>query len=154
MATRKPKILTSPAKGAKRTTKQWSAAGPGVIGDPTRRSVSHNVQHKAGGMFINGSLMGANEYSTLPRSLCGALADYCVREGTDGKVGIYLRDFNVRVATLSSNSHPLQQVLTRTFDSAFKMTQKASGWRTCGCGQFVHDKLAPCSVCKPKRRRK
>lgn len=174
MATRKPKILTSPAKGAKRTAKQWSAAfratkplceqerrqcktwdpinatcsraecplhkplhidmetrsamplslphgdvaGPGVIGDPTRRSVSHNVQHKAGGMFINGSLMGANEYATLPRVLAGALADYCVREGTDGKWGIYTRGYNVRVATFAAGSACIRDMLHRTFEFA------------------------------------
>lgn len=24
------------------------------------------------------------------------------------------------------------------------------GWYTHGCGQWVHDKLAPCSVCRPR----
>lgn len=28
------------------------------------------------------------------------------------------------------------------------------GWYTHGCGQWVHDKLCPCSVCPPKRKRK
>lgn len=107
------------------------------------------------GIVVNGSVMTADEYSTVPRSLCGSLADYCVRQGDgDGKWGIYLRDFNVRVAVFADNSHPIREVLTRTFDSALRMTQKSSGWYTHGCGQWVHDTLAPCTVCKPKRRRK
>lgn len=44
--------------------------------------------------------------------------DYCVREGGDGKVGIYLREFNVRLATFNANTAALQLRLKKLFDKA------------------------------------
>lgn len=44
--------------------------------------------------------------------------DYCIRAGGDGKIGIYLRDYNVRLATFNANTNALQVRLAKLFDSA------------------------------------
>jgi len=61
-----------------------------------------------------------------------ALGDYEVRfsdktpRGTErrdgGSWGIYLRDYNVRVATFADNSAFLRGALSRMFDAAFALT--------------------------------
>jgi hypothetical protein len=56
------------------------------------------------------------------------LASYDVRVGRDGKVGIYLRDYNVRLATFAVNSHALRELLKKTFDDAAKHSPN----RECG----------------------
>jgi hypothetical protein len=65
-----------------------------------------------------------------------ALADYCVRfsektpRGTPrkdgGSWGIYLRNYNVRVATFADNSAFLREALTRMFDAAHAL---AESWK-------------------------
>lgn len=160
MATRKPKILTSPAKGAKRTAKQWAGAFRAVKETPHLFDVMTKGRREANARDdANATVVMRGTLATdATRTLAERLSDYCVRQGTDEQWGIYLREYNVRVATFSRNSHPIREVLTRAFNAAAKTAEKLErlrdGWRTCGCGQFVHDKLAPCSVCKPKRRRK
>ena len=47
-----------------------------------------------------------------------SLGDYEVRDGRDGKVGIYSRKYNVRLATFAANSHALRTLLKETFDQA------------------------------------
>lgn len=80
--------------------------------------------------------------------MCDKLAAYNVRDG-----GIYLREFNVRLATFMPNSHHLQMGLRAMFDEAAKL--RTRGWHTCQCGQWVHDDLCPCTVCsKPRLRAK
>jgi hypothetical protein len=44
--------------------------------------------------------------------------DYCIRAGGDGKIGIYLRDYNVRLATFNANTNALQMRLAKLFESA------------------------------------
>lgn len=44
------------------------------------------------------------------------LNDYEVREGKDGKTGIYLRHYNVRLAVFNANSHCLITALQEVFD--------------------------------------
>lgn len=44
--------------------------------------------------------------------------DYEVRTGGDGKVGIYLREFNCRLATFNCNTTALQTRLAMLFDDA------------------------------------
>jgi hypothetical protein len=46
------------------------------------------------------------------------LADYEVRSGRDGKMGIYLRAYNVRLATFAANSSALQTALMVVLDVA------------------------------------
>ena|ERR1700676_4204329 len=48
------------------------------------------------------------------------VADYMVRESFDhpGQYGIYLRDYNVAVATFSPNSDHIRQALARMMDAA------------------------------------
>jgi hypothetical protein len=43
-------------------------------------------------------------------------ADYEVRDGRDGRVGIYLREFNVRLAMFAANTHSLQVALGKLFN--------------------------------------
>lgn len=52
-----------------------------------------------------------------PNKLNNPWSNYEVREGSDGKPGIYLRDFNVRLATFSDNSFALQTKLAELFDA-------------------------------------
>lgn len=61
------------------------------------------------------------------------------------------------------NSHALRDALARMFDAAHALVESekardarlvTNGWYTHGCGQWVHDKLAPCSVCKPRKRKR
>jgi hypothetical protein len=47
-------------------------------------------------------------------------ADYEIRTGNDGKIGIYTRDYNVRLATFNANTHVLQTRLKLLFDLAHK----------------------------------
>lgn len=44
--------------------------------------------------------------------------DYEVREGKDGKPGIYTRDYNCRLATFNANTHALQTRLKLLFERA------------------------------------
>lgn len=44
--------------------------------------------------------------------------DYCIRDGGDGKPGIYLREYNVRLATFNANTAALQTRLKLLFDRA------------------------------------
>lgn len=143
------------------------------------------------GLAIQGSMMGPDEYGTLggpddfsdggrPRPWQFQIAEYQVRESRkgNGQWGIYLRDYNVRLAVFSPNSFALRDALDRGFDAAhtlkkkriaeFKETRlpiskqikrrqaaerkRSSGWYQCQCGQWVNDKTSPCSVCKPKRK--
>lgn len=52
-------------------------------------------------------------------------SDYEVRHGTDGKVGIYLRAYNVRLATFNANTTSLQLRLGKLFDRAAKTEKPA-----------------------------
>lgn len=58
----------------------------------------------------------------IKRERSDSLATYQVRRGTDGKVGIYLRDYNVRCATFNDNTHQLQSLLRKLFDGASRRT--------------------------------
>jgi hypothetical protein len=53
-------------------------------------------------------------------------ASYEVRNGTDGKVGIYTRDYNVRVATFNDNTDDLQARLKELFDQAYRLSYSPS----------------------------
>lgn len=44
---------------------------------------------------------------------------YCIRKGKDGKTGIYLRSFNVRLATFNANTKGLQIALEILFDQDY-----------------------------------
>ncbi len=142
---------------------------------------AHNARIKPG-IFIAGSIMKANEYADgRPRPWQYQVADYEVRQGlsprADEQWGIYLRTYNVRVATFAPGSEALRDALDRMFTAAHALKQSAvktfkakravrdaeddqreaakmggKGWHTCDCGQWVNDKLAPCSVCKPKSK--
>lgn len=132
-------------------------------------------------MVIAGSMMGPGEYAkTL--TIDPLLGDYCVRPCKDGH-GIYLRSYNVRLATFAPNSAALRERLTKLFDDAkakdksddeiarglvkwgkmsipqrIKVRQKRErethkGWYTCQCGQWVNDKECPCSVCVKPKRK-
>lgn len=48
------------------------------------------------------------------------VADYCVRASfrNPDQFGIYLRDYNVAVATFSANSYHIRQALSRMMDAA------------------------------------
>jgi hypothetical protein len=46
------------------------------------------------------------------------VSDYEVREGRDGKMGIYLRRYNIRIATFAADSAPLDELLGKLFDAA------------------------------------
>lgn len=46
--------------------------------------------------------------------------DYEVRTGGDGKVGIYLREYNVRLATFNANTRAIQTRLKLLFDRAHR----------------------------------
>jgi len=52
--------------------------------------------------------------------------DYEIREGKDGKVGIYLRKFNCRLATFNANTNALQLRLKKFFDHCATPTPKRS----------------------------
>ena len=59
------------------------------------------------------------------------LGDYCVRFSgnkprKDGKWGIYLRAYNVRLATFADNSDHLRDALARMFDAAHA---QAESWK-------------------------
>ena len=59
------------------------------------------------------------------------LADYCVRfskkgRGDSGTWGIYLRAYNVRLATFADNSDHLRDALARMFDAAHA---QAESWK-------------------------
>jgi hypothetical protein len=54
-------------------------------------------------------------------------APYEIRTGEDGKIGIYTRDYNCRLATFNANTHVLQQDLARLFDRSYKAKLKAKG---------------------------
>lgn len=59
----------------------------------------------------------------MPRHKAG-WDGYEIRDGGDGKPGIYTRDYNCRLATFNANTYALQQALTRLFDDAHKRAQK------------------------------
>lgn len=50
------------------------------------------------------------------RTAAESLGDYTVRTGTDGKTGIYLRAYNVRIATFNAGTEGCQRALQRVFD--------------------------------------
>lgn len=47
-------------------------------------------------------------------------ADYEIRTGKDGKVGIYLRAYNMRLATFNANTHHAQTAFRALFERAFR----------------------------------
>ena len=49
---------------------------------------------------------------------------YEVREGRDGRMGVYLTSFDVRLATFNANTHALQTRLKLLFDRANKAEMK------------------------------
>lgn len=51
-------------------------------------------------------------------------AEYEIRDGKDGKPGIYTRDYNCRLAIFNANTYALQQALKKLFDGAHKRLQK------------------------------
>lgn len=132
-------------------------------------------------MVIAGSMMGPGEYAKQ-LTIDPLLGDYCVRAFKDGH-GIYLRSYNVRLATFAPNSAALRERLSKLFDDAkakdksddeiarglakwgkmsiaqrIKVRQKREraankGWYTCQCGQWVNDKECPCSVCVKPKRK-
>ena len=58
------------------------------------------------------------------------LGDYCVRfsknrSRKDGEWGIYLRAFNVRVATFADNSDHLREALAKIFDAAHALSESS-----------------------------
>jgi hypothetical protein len=54
------------------------------------------------------------------------LASYEVRSTKQGRSrGIYLRNYNVKLATFASNSQALQTALTKLFDSAHERVEAA-----------------------------
>lgn len=158
-----------PEEFGERVVGRWS--GRKLGDDPAALGMTLHDAKVIPGLMIQGSLMGPNEYAARPFS--HEVADYEVRNG-----GIYTRRFNVRLAKFALNSTSLQDVLKKIFDTAhadkqakieafkisklpvekqIKLRQAAErkrfrGWYTCQCGQWVHDKDAPCSVCKPKRK--
>lgn len=106
-----------------------------------------------------------------PRPWQAMMADYEIKPiGHSGRFGIFVRRTGTRVAILTDGSDALCEALERMFTAAhalwlnvaiFKLEKQLyyakhdrSGYYLCGCGQWVHDKLAPCTVCKPKRRKK
>lgn len=70
---------------------------------------------------------------------------YEVREGRDGKVGIYTRDYNCRLATFNANTFHLQTALKALFDRAHKPPTVKKRKRTnlvrdkIGGGAFMND---------------
>lgn len=53
------------------------------------------------------------------------LATYDVRLGSDGKVGLYTKGFNVRVATFSPGSGPVQELLKELIEVGAKEAKDA-----------------------------
>ena len=58
------------------------------------------------------------------------LGDYCVRfsknkSREDGEWGIYLRKYNVRLATFVDNSDHLREALAKMFDAAHALAESA-----------------------------
>lgn len=53
----------------------------------------------------------------------GDLAGYCVRTGSNGEWGIFMRAYNVRLATFSPNSGHLRRALTRLLNGGYDDTQ-------------------------------
>lgn len=102
------------------------AHGQSIVRKP--KPVSHGVKGGEGMIgaprgVINASLMGMNEYADIRRQLPWQyqIADYVVRDG-----GIYLRDFNVRVAKFARNSATLCSALDRMFTAAYALKQSAT----------------------------
>lgn len=62
------------------------------------------------------------------------LADYEIRRGSDGKMGIYTRSFNVRCATFSANSHQLRQLLDAVIKRAYSRRGRAEAIRRASAG--------------------
>lgn len=58
------------------------------------------------------------------RAKAGDLCAYDVRRGGDGKMGIYLRGYNVRLAIFNANSASLQTALLIVFDRANRRAVK------------------------------
>lgn len=53
-------------------------------------------------------------------------ADYEIRVGKDGKPGIYLRDYGVRLAIFNANTYYLQRRLSRIFDNAAERKRRTT----------------------------
>lgn len=100
--------------------------GEGFIGGDGELLGTFHSPMIAGKMKINGSLNGGMEYAAIERPWQFQLADYCVRTGSDGAWGIYLRDFNVRVAKFSDNSQCVRDALARVFDATYALKQAAT----------------------------
>lgn len=62
---------------------------------------------------IGDFIVGKNATANL-----GDASEYEIRTGSDGITGIYLRRYNVRVATFSAGSDHLQRCLMNFFDRA------------------------------------
>lgn len=75
-------------------------------------------------------------------------ADYEVRTGSDGKPGIYLRDFNLRLATFNANTAHIQIILAELFGRAHRRAQRAERLAAVA-GKSVNALTAACS--KPRR---
>lgn len=91
-------------------------------------SVSHGVKGGEGIIgaprgVINVALMGENEYANIGRPWQYTVADYEVRQGRDGKWGIYTRAYNCRIATFAANSFGLRSALDRMFMAAYTLKQ-------------------------------
>lgn len=101
----------------------------GIIGggDPRLLVGASHISRVKPGVMIVGSLMGRGEYAVGPLPWQSELADYCVRQGGNGQTwGIYLRAYNVRVATLAPGSDSLREALDKMFTAAHALKRSAS----------------------------
>lgn len=77
------------------------------------------------------------------------LEAYEIRRGGDGKVGIYTRGYDVRMATFNANSASLQRALKGVFDRAVAAQRKAEALRRAtSCGSV---NILQAATSKPRK---
>ena len=122
------------AKGKSASSLRFAPPMEGEVIPPDARRAQWS------GAFKLAELNDAAQRGTDPRSRHSdgevpwqlALADYEIRfseksrDSRKGFWGIYLRDYNVCVATLADNSYALRNALTRMFDAA-RVLSKGTG---------------------------
>ena len=121
------------AKGAK-SRKRFGKAFAKTTGAPAaqREPFASAVASRAAILLSGAHLPKRHSDGETPWQF--VLGDYCVRFSgnkprKDGKWGIYLRAYNVRLATFSDNSDHLQKALTKMFDSAHALSES---WKKVG----------------------
>ena len=127
------RVLSAPRMGRERVSpaksrKRWGKAFADTAGVPTtERDAFASAAASRVAVLLSGAFH-PKRHSDGETPWQFVLGDYCVRFSgnrprKDGKWGIYLRAYNVRLATFSDNSDHLREALAKMFDAAHALSE-------------------------------